>query len=390
MSSTDQAYALPRTAAVHTVALAGDPVLTLPRLESAQTSGGGLDVPLPLVLAVAGVVLAAGLTALVLRRRVAAVPDRADLADLPLAVDGLVKTYGDGFRAVDGVSFTAGPGQVVGLLGPNGAGKTTTMRMLVGLIRPDAGAVYVGGSAVQPGAEVLGAVGAFIEGPGFLPHLTGRQNLEAYWQATGRPAAEAHLDEALEVAALGGGLDRRVRGYSQGMKQRLGIAQAMLGRPRLLLLDEPTNGLDPPQILAMRGVLADYAATGRTVLVSSHLLGEVQATCSHVVVMDRGRVVLAGSVEELTASDDVTLVGLSADADREAAVAVLRGLGLVVGTAEDRLLRVQGDRPRAAVVAALVGAGVGVEQVDGRRQLEEVFMGLVGGGPGEGGEGGRG
>ena len=384
VSSTDQAYAVPRAAALHTVALAGEPVLTLPRLEAAEATGGGLDEPLPLVAVVAGLVVAALAIALVLGRRgAAAAADRADLAALPLAVDGLVKTYGDGFTAVDGVSFTAGPGQVVGLLGPNGAGKTTTMRMLVGLIRPDAGAVYVGGRPVLPGAAVLGAVGAFIEGPGFLPHLTGRQNLEAYWRATGRPAEEAHLDEALEVAALGAGLDRRVRGYSQGMRQRLGIAQAMLGRPRLLLLDEPTNGLDPPQILAMRGVLADYAATGRTVLVSSHLLGEVQATCSHVVVMDRGRVVLAGPLAELTASDDATLVGLAAGADRATATAVLQELGLVV-TEEDGLLRVQGDRPRAEVVAALVGAGVGVEQVDGRRRLEEVFMGLVGGGPGEG------
>ena len=115
---------------------------------------------------------------------------------------------------------------------------------------------------------MLRDVGAFIEGPGFLPHLTGRQNLDAYWEVTGRPIEEAHLDEALAVAGLGEAVDRRVRGYSQGMRQRLGIAQAMLGQPSLLLLDEPTNGLDPPQINAMRAVLRDYAATGRTVVVS--------------------------------------------------------------------------------------------------------------------------
>ncbi|WP_375422821.1 alpha/beta fold hydrolase [uncultured Friedmanniella sp.] len=377
VSSTDQAYAVPAAAAVYQVALAPGSPLSLPRLTAEASGGSRLRVPLALVLAVGLLVLAA-VAALVLSwlRRRARHP-RPDLAGLPLAVEGLVKTYGDGFRAVDGVSFSAGPGQVVGLLGPNGAGKTTTMRMLVGLIRPDAGEVYVGGEPVHAGSDVLGSVGALIEGPGFLPHLTGRENLAAYWQATGRPLADAHLDEALAIADLGGGLDRRVRGYSQGMRQRLGIAQAMLGRPRLLLLDEPTNGLDPPQILAMRTVLAEYAAGGRTVLVSSHLLSEVEQSCSHVVVMNRGRVVLTGSMEELTATDDVTLVGLTAGADVGTARSALAGLGLVVAL-EDGLLRVSGDAPRAGIVAALVGAGVGVESVDGRRQLEEVFMSLVG------------
>ena len=377
VASTDQAYAVPAAAAVYTVALAPGGALTLPRLIAEASGGSRFHVPLGLAVVVGALALAAvaALVLLWLRRR--ARHPRPDLADVPLAVEGLVKTYGDGFRAVDGVSFSAGRGQVVGLLGPNGAGKTTTMRMLVGLIRPDAGAVYVGGEPVHGGADVLASVGALIEGPGFLPHLTGRENLAAYWQATGRPLEDAYLDEALVIADLGGGLDRKVRGYSQGMRQRLGIAQAMLGRPQLLLLDEPTNGLDPPQILAMRTVLADYAAGGRTVLISSHLLAEVEHTCSHVVVMNRGRVVLTGSVAELTARDDVTLVGLAPGADRAAAQTALTGLGLVVAL-EDGLLRVSGDRPRADIVAALVGAGVGVESVDGRRQLEEVFMGLVG------------
>jgi ABC-2 type transport system ATP-binding protein len=377
VSSTDQAYAVPAVAAVYSVALAGDATLRLPRLDGTPQTRQELDVPLPLVLVVGGLALAALGSALALWLRRRASHARADLASVPLTVDGLVKTYRDGFRAVDGVSFTAGPGQVVGLLGPNGAGKTTTMRMLVGLIRPDAGAVYVAGQPVLAGAAVLGSVGAFIEGPGFLPHLTGRQNLSAFWQATGRPVEEAHLDEALGIAGLGTALDRRVRGYSQGMRQRLGIAQAMLGRPQLLLLDEPTNGLDPPQILAMRTVLADYAATGRTVLVSSHLLSEVEQTCSHVVVMNRGRVVLSGSVADLTATDDVTLVGLADGSDLAGARALLAGLGLQTAE-EDGLLRVTGDRRRTELVARLVEAGYGVESVDGRRQLEEVFMSLVG------------
>jgi ABC-2 type transport system ATP-binding protein len=268
---------------------------------------------------VAALVVAAVVAALLLRRRERSGVVRDDLRAVPLVVEDLVKTYGDGVRAVDGVTFRAEPGQVVGLLGPNGAGKTTVMRMLVGLIRPDAGTVFVHGESVGEGAQVLRDVGAFIEGPGFLPHLTGRQNLDAYWEVTGRPIAEARLDEALAVAGLGSAIDRRVRGYSQGMRQRLGIAQAMLGHPPLLLLDEPTNGLDPPQINAMRAVLRDYAATGRTVVVSSHLLGEVEQTCTHVVVMSGGRVLLTGSVAELTRNHTVSLeqvfLGLLSGAD---------------------------------------------------------------------------
>ena len=141
-------------------------------------------------------------------------------------------------------------------------------------------------------------IGSFVEGSGFLPHLSGKANLDLYWRATGRPAQDAHMAEALEIAGLGSAINRRVRTYSQGMRQRLAIAQAMLGLPDLLLLDEPTNGLDPPQIHAMREVLRRYAATGRTVVVSSHLLSEVEQTCSHVVVVHLGTTIAAGTVAE--------------------------------------------------------------------------------------------
>ena len=140
----------------------------------------------------------------------------------------------------------------------------------MGLITPTAGEIRVFGHQVRPGAEILSRIGSFVEGSGFLPHLSGQANLELYWRATGRPIADAHLDLALDIAGLGTAIRRRVKTYSQGMRQRLAIAQAMLGLPDLLLLDEPTNGLDPPQIHAMREVLRRYAATGRTVLVSSH------------------------------------------------------------------------------------------------------------------------
>ena len=300
LATTDSAYAGPVAPATYRVSLV-TPELVLPDVSGLSATGGSrLDVPLPLVVGVGVVLLAALIGLVLLRRSRRALVDRPELADVPLVVEGLVKTYADGLRAVDGVSFRAERGQVVGLLGPNGAGKTTSLRMVVGLIRPDEGEVWVEGRPVHAGADVLASVGALIEGPGFLPHLSGRANLDAYWAATGRPVEEAHLDEVLAIAGLGSAVDRRVRGYSQGMRQRLGIAQAMLGLPALLLLDEPTNGLDPPQITAMRTVLADYAAAGRTVVVSSHLLAEVEQTCDHVVVMARGRVLLSAATATLT------------------------------------------------------------------------------------------
>ncbi len=377
ITTTDQAYANAVEAARYEVALTGDRAAATPVLATTALNANTLKVPLPLVIVVAVLAGASLIAALMLWRRRRDIQTVSELADVPLVVNEVVKTYGDGFRAVDGVSFRAEAGQVVGLLGPNGAGKTTVIRMLVGLIRPDSGSIHVNGQPVHTGADVLSAVGAFIEGPGFLPHLSGKANLTAYWNATGRPWEDAHLDEALEIAGLGAAIDRKVRGYSHGMRQRLGIAQAMLGLPPLLVLDEPTNGLDPPQIKAMRAVLADYTAAGRTVVLSSHLLSEVEHTCSHVVVMDKGKVVLTGAVEDLTASDTVTVIGLTDVADVGNAGRTLQARGLRAEP-EGKLLRVTGDLPRQAIVAELVAAGYGVESVDGHRQLEEVFMSIVG------------
>jgi ABC-2 type transport system ATP-binding protein len=377
IATTDQAYANAVSAARYNVTVAGDRAAVIPLLATTALNANTLDVPVPLLIVVAGLAAASVIAVLVLWRKRRAIRMDPALAGIPLVVNDVVKTYGDGFRAVDGVSFRAEAGQVVGLLGPNGAGKTTVIRMLVGLIRPDSGSIYVNGQPVHAGADVLSAVGALIEGPGFLPHLSGRANLLGYWHATGRPLQEAHLDEALQIAGLGVAIHRKVRGYSHGMLQRLGIAQAMLGMPPLLVLDEPTNGLDPPQIKAMRAVLADYTAAGRTVVISSHLLSEVEHTCSHVVVMDQGKVVLTGAVEELTASDTVTLIGLTNVDDVGAAGETLQARGLHAEP-EGKLLRVTGDLPRQAIVAELVAAGYGIESVDGHRQLEEVFMSLVG------------
>jgi ABC-2 type transport system ATP-binding protein len=295
----------------------------------------------------------------------------------PLEVRDLAKTYRGGFTAVRGVSFDVERGMVLGLLGPNGAGKTTVLRMLMGLIRPTAGSIHAFGQQVGPGAPVLSRIGAFVEGPGFLPHLSGLDNLRLYWASTGRPAEEAHLDDALEIAGLGGSVRRRVGAYSQGMRQRLAIAQAMLGLPELLVLDEPTNGLDPPQIHAMREVLQRYAAAGRTVLVSSHLLAEVEQTCTHVVVMHQGTVVAGGTVDDIIAGGGAATFTVDTPAR---AAAVLGGLD---GVAE---VAVDGDAvhadlngtPRAEAVRALVTSGVQVHAAGPRRRLEDAFLQLVG------------
>ncbi|RSN92972.1 ABC transporter ATP-binding protein [Streptomyces sp. WAC 05379] len=379
VSSTDLGYASPLSPATYTVSLKGD--LTVPTAPGVDTAAA----PLPawvwwLPLAGAGVALALLLTAR--RRTVTPAPDPA-LAEVPLQITDLSKRYaGSQDRyAVRDLSFRVEKGQVLGLLGPNGAGKTTTLRMLMGLIKPDAGEIRVFGHAIRPGAPVLSRVGAFVEGAGFLPHLSGRENLELYWQATGRPAADAHLDEALEIAGLGDALARAVRTYSQGMRQRLAIAQAMLGMPDLLILDEPTNGLDPPQIREMRQVMIRYAAAGRTVIVSSHLLAEVEQSCTHLVVMDRGRLVQAGPVSEIIGSGDTLLVGTPAAVEEPIVekVAALPGVASAVRTDDGLLVRLDADGSATRLVAELVRLEVPVQSVGPHRRLEDAFLTLIGG-----------
>lgn len=383
LTSTDSGFGNARMARADQVEVVGG--LVVPTLAGTRLAGSAQadTESVGVGVAIAVVALAVAVLWLRERRRRAALHPAPELADVPLVVDGLVKTFADGHRAVDDVAWRAEKGQVVGLLGPNGAGKTTTIRMVLGLIAPDAGTVHVLGEPVSPGASVLARVGALVEGPGFLPHLTGRENLDAYWRATGRPVAEAGFEEALSVAALGDALDRQVRTYSHGMKQRLGIAQAMLGLPDLLILDEPTNGLDPPQIAAMRPILHAYAAGGRTVVISSHLLAEVEQTCSHVVVMHAGRVVTTGAVADLVASEDTTVLelGPAGASPVEVAAALRAGRGIRSVDVEDAgvhgRLTVVAGRHRSEVVREALDAGGDVVGVGSRRHLEEVFLGVI-------------
>ncbi|WP_240157316.1 alpha/beta fold hydrolase [Pseudonocardia broussonetiae] len=375
VGTTDQAYAGGTDPAAWSVD-AGT-VLTVPVVPgeavTANTVPLGPAVGIGVVLGVA--LLAWGAAALLRRRGAAAVDPAPDAP--PLEIRDLAKTYRGGFSAVRGVSFRVERGQVLGLLGPNGAGKTTVLRMLMGLIRPTAGTMTAFGEPVGPGAPVLARIGAFVEGPGFLPHLSGADNLRLYWAATGRPTAEAHLDEALEIAGLGASVQRRVGAYSQGMRQRLAIAQAMLGLPELLVLDEPTNGLDPPQIHAMREVLRRYAAGGRTVLVSSHLLAEVEQTCDHVVVMHHGQVVADGSVEDVIAGGGAATFAVDAPSRAADVLGALAGVHAVEVDGEQVHAELNGT-PRASAVRALVTAGVDVASAGPRRRLEDAFLQLVG------------
>ena len=377
LSTTDQGYALPNEPRLYVVGLGGDHSLGVPQVPMTALVGPATRTLALVALGMLGVLLAGAVFFALRGRRRRGRSPAEGLAGVPLVLVGLGKVYGGGIRAVDELSLTVEPGQVLGLLGPNGAGKTTVLRMVMGLIRPTEGEIRVFGHAVVPGAPVLSRVGSFVEGPGFLPHLSGLENLRLYWRATGRPPGDARIEEALEVAGLDEDVHRRIRGYSHGMKQRLAIAQAMLGLPDLLVLDEPTNGLDPPQIREMREVLARYAAGGRTVVVSSHLLAEVEQTCTHVVVMNRGRLVAQGPVTQIAGAATVVTVDVDDPSSAARIASGVAGVHDVEPTATGLIVRVS-RTARGDLMRALVNGGLQVERMAPQRGLEEAFLTLVG------------
>jgi ABC-2 type transport system ATP-binding protein len=221
-----------------------------------------------------------------------------------ITVAGLTKRYGP-VTAVDGLTFTVEPGQVTGFLGPNGAGKTTTLRMLLGLVTPTAGSALIGGQRYAGLGEPRRAVGAVLEATGFHPGRTGRDHLRVLAIASGIPAER--VTAVLGQVGLAGAADRRVRGYSLGMRQRLGLAAALLGDPRVLILDEPGNGLDPAGMAELRDQLRALAADGRTILMSSHVLSEVAQTVDRVIIIAGGTLRYAGPLADLTAVRGETL-----------------------------------------------------------------------------------
>lgn len=282
-------------------------------------------------------------------------------ANTPVAsTENLTKVYGDRV-AVDGVTMTVRRGEVYGFLGPNGAGKTTTLRMLLGLVRPTSGS-----------ARIDPSVGALIEGPGFHPYLSGRANLRVLARHRGLPDAE--VERVLGRVDLAGRGDDRFKGYSLGMKQRLGVAAALMGDPELIILDEPTNGLDPAGMADMRALVVDLARGGQTVLLSSHLLAEVQEICHRVGVINDGRLLRESTVAELRGG-----VSLRVRATPEPeALAVAMRLAGDDGVRRDTdgglLLTLPADRA-PDVARALVDAGVDVHEITAaERSLEEVFF----------------
>ncbi len=304
----------------------------------------------------------------------------AMVAELAVQTSGLSKRYGSGIIAVDRLSLSVRRGEVYGFLGPNGAGKTTTLRMLVGLIRPTAGTALVGGQA--PGRPAsLARVGAMIENPAFYPYLSGRDNLRVVARYAGVP--EAGIDGALREVDLAGRARDRFGRYSMGMKQRLGVAAALLKDPDLLILDEPTNGLDPQGMVEMRTLIRRLGQGRRTVLLSSHLLGEVEQICDRIGVIQNGRLVAEGTIAEVR-GDDRGLQVTAAPAEPARRLLVeLVGAGGVSGSGP--AFRLTTDPARAAEInRALVSAGVDVSDLRAtERSLEDVFIELTGGDQGQ-------
>ena len=295
--------------------------------------------------------------------------------DAVIEATQLTKSFGQR-RAVDGVNLVVPGGVAFGFLGPNGAGKTTLIRTLLGLTRPSAGTVALLGLP-QPAKrrEALARVGAIVEEPRFHPHLTGRENLKVIAAARDR-AADGRIGSSLERVGLAHRADERVKTYSLGMRQRLGIARCLLADPALLILDEPMNGLDPAGILEMRLLIRTFVEEGRTVFLSSHLLDEVEKTCDQVAIVDRGKIVAQGSVDEIAAGAEPGLT-IEVD-DRATAHRVLgerRDVQEVADDGDALRLKLTVSSAAADVNRALVVAGVAVSRLEPMRvTLEERFL----------------
>jgi ABC-2 type transport system ATP-binding protein len=294
----------------------------------------------------------------------------------PVEARGLVKRYGE-LTAVAGVDLTVQRGDVFGYLGPNGAGKTTSLRMLLGLIRPSEGTAHLfGRDPMIDGARALDGVAGFVEGPRFYPYMSGRKNLRLLADLDGGASA-ARIDEALDVVELRDRAKDRVGGYSHGMRQRLGIAASLLREPKLLLLDEPTTGLDPAGMRDMRELVKRLAGEGITILLSSHILAEVEELCNRVAIIRRGTIIYEGLLQELLSSAGGSYRLTTTDVERARALLLARGFeGVQVVGGE---LRFQAEVPAIeAATVALGAAGIGISAlVPHSATLEELFLGMT-------------
>jgi len=290
-----------------------------------------------------------------------------------IEVHGVRKRFGPTL-ALDGMSFTVEPGQVTGFVGPNGAGKSTTMRVILGLDAADEGNALVGGQPYASLRQPMRVLGSLLDAGALQPSRSARNHL--LWLAHSQGLASRRVDEVIEEAGLEGVARRRAGGYSLGMRQRLGIAGAMLGNPAAIMLDEPFNGMDPEGIVWMRGFLVSLARQGRAVLVSSHLMGELEDTADHVVIVGRGRVIASRSVAELIAAASGDRVALRTSVSASAVMALERAGAVVTITGPDTL-SVSGLA--AGQVVALLGAGaVPFSEVSAHRAtLEETYLELT-------------
>jgi ABC-2 type transport system ATP-binding protein len=287
-----------------------------------------------------------------------------------IEVAGLRKRFGSAL-ALDGMSFVVQPGKVTGFVGPNGAGKSTTMRVILGLDAPDAGRALVDGQPYARLQRPLSHIGALLDAGALQPGRKARNHL--LWLAHSQGLTAQRVDEVIGQAGLASVARRKAGGYSLGMRQRLGIAAAMLGDPPILMLDEPFNGLDPEGIVWMRGYLRGLAAQGRAVLVSSHLMSELQDTADHLVVVGRGKVIADTSVAELIAAASGDQVSVRTSA-RSEAMTVLAHAGATVAATERDMLTV-GGLPAERIVALMAEAGIGFSEVTAHRaSLEEAYM----------------
>lgn len=291
------------------------------------------------------------------------------MTDSIVVTRGLTKRYGT-HAAVDGVSMSVAAGEIYGFLGPNGAGKTTTLRMLVGLIRPSDGTATVAGHA--PGdPAVVRRIGVLIEGPGFYPYLSGRDNLRVLAKYRGIGAAE--VEEALDRVGLANRADDKFRTYSLGMKQRLGVGAALLGRPDLLILDEPTNGLDPQGMAEMRELITTLAADGHTVLLSSHMLSEVQEICDRVGVISQGKLLVESTVAELRGASSLLLRAEPLEVAFPAVRGVVGERAAMLTSSGIRIEAGSGTAPAVARAVIAAGADLLELRID-EKSLEEVFF----------------
>jgi ABC-2 type transport system ATP-binding protein len=295
------------------------------------------------------------------------------MTDATIVVSGLRKRFGV-TTALDGMSFTVQPGQVTGFIGPNGAGKSTTMRVILGLDAPDAGRALIGGQPYRRLRRPLCQVGSLLDAGALQPSRTARNHL--LWLAHSQGLTARRVDAVIEQAGLGAVARRRAGGFSLGMRQRLGIAAALLGDPPTLMLDEPFNGMDPEGIVWMRGFLRALAAQGRAILVSSHLMGELQDAADHVVVVGRGKVVADASVAQLLAAASGGRVTLRTTTPPEAA-AVLATAGAAVSATGSDTVTVSG-LPAETVVAVLNAGGVPFSEVSAHRAtLEDAYLDIT-------------